>query len=150
MDNDFCLWNFLQRQKCEDVYVAMSRCCVCTSFMNLKERIHFNLCACFCVCLLCSVKVFEPWNITISEGFSESSLQQCCLLSPSTQFNCSLIPWISWKNRFSIARHVFKIFQHAACNYIKKKSNQQFCKLFKTVILQMSKVWFKCDTFSTR
>lgn len=49
---------------------------------------------CVCVCVFCplsSVTVHEPWNITISEGFNESSLRQCCLLTPSAQFNCSLL-----------------------------------------------------------
>ncbi|TWW60508.1 Solute carrier family 28 member 3 [Takifugu flavidus] len=68
---------------------------LCAGFLST----HFNksvvmnssqLVAC-CTHLYTSVTVHEPWNITISEGFNESSLRQCCLLTPSAQFNCSLL-----------------------------------------------------------
>uniref|UniRef100_A0A3Q1GA61 Solute carrier family 28 member 3 n=1 Tax=Acanthochromis polyacanthus TaxID=80966 RepID=A0A3Q1GA61_9TELE len=41
---------------------------------------------CFCIC---SVTVYEPWNVTAGEGFSQSSLQGCCTLIPPKHFNCS-------------------------------------------------------------
>uniref|UniRef100_A0A3Q3E897 Sodium/nucleoside cotransporter n=1 Tax=Labrus bergylta TaxID=56723 RepID=A0A3Q3E897_9LABR len=44
------------------------------------------------VCFFRSVTVYEPLNVTIGGGFSDSSLQGCCTLSPPTHFfNCSLV-----------------------------------------------------------
>ncbi|XP_029685592.1 solute carrier family 28 member 3-like isoform X2 [Takifugu rubripes] len=68
---------------------------LCAGFLSthFDKSVVMNssqLVAC-CTHLYTSVTVHEPWNITISEGFNESSLRQCCLLTPSAQFNCSLL-----------------------------------------------------------
>ncbi|XP_040897932.1 solute carrier family 28 member 3-like [Toxotes jaculatrix] len=44
-----------------------------------------------CRLLYNSVTVYEPRNVTIGEGFSQSSLRGCCTLTPPTHFNCSLV-----------------------------------------------------------
>uniref|UniRef100_A0A3P9HIE7 Solute carrier family 28 member 3 n=1 Tax=Oryzias latipes TaxID=8090 RepID=A0A3P9HIE7_ORYLA len=41
-------------------------------------------------CLLCSVTLNEPWNVTAGGGFTQSSLRGCCALAPPEHFNCSL------------------------------------------------------------
>uniref|UniRef100_A0A3P8RUP8 Solute carrier family 28 member 3 n=1 Tax=Amphiprion percula TaxID=161767 RepID=A0A3P8RUP8_AMPPE len=35
--------------------------------------------------------LYEPWNVTAGEGFSQSSLQGCCTLTPPKHFNCSWV-----------------------------------------------------------
>ncbi|XP_061673191.1 solute carrier family 28 member 3-like [Syngnathoides biaculeatus] len=43
-----------------------------------------------CAQLYNSVTVHNPWNFTLKEEFSESSIQACCALTPSpAHFNCS-------------------------------------------------------------
>ncbi|KAI3372801.1 hypothetical protein L3Q82_023257 [Scortum barcoo] len=44
-----------------------------------------------CTQLYNSVTVYEPWNVTVGGGFSQSSLQHCCTLTLPTHFNCSLV-----------------------------------------------------------
>ncbi|XP_036952852.1 solute carrier family 28 member 3-like isoform X2 [Acanthopagrus latus] len=44
-----------------------------------------------CTQLYNSVTVYEPLNVTIGGGFSQSSLQSCCSLTPPTHFNCSSV-----------------------------------------------------------
>ncbi|XP_076586657.1 solute carrier family 28 member 3-like [Chaetodon auriga] len=61
-----------------------------TQFSNTNVTISSELVTC-CTQLYNSVTVYEPWNMTIAEGFNQSSLQHCCTLSPPTHFNCSLV-----------------------------------------------------------
>ncbi|KAM7392053.1 hypothetical protein PAMP_022695 [Pampus punctatissimus] len=42
-----------------------------------------------CTQLYNSMMVNEPRNVTFREGFSQSSLQGCCTVTPPTHFNCS-------------------------------------------------------------
>nr|XP_019959026.1 PREDICTED: solute carrier family 28 member 3 isoform X1 [Paralichthys olivaceus] len=61
-----------------------------TEFSNANVTSSTQLVTC-CTLLYNSVTVFEPWNVTLGEGFSHSSLQGCCTLSPPTHFNCSSV-----------------------------------------------------------
>ncbi|CAF94919.1 unnamed protein product, partial [Tetraodon nigroviridis] len=74
------------------LYVPEVHCAhfLSTHFNNSVVTNSSQLIHC-CTQLYTSVTVNDPWNITISNGFSESSLRQCCLLTPAAQFNCSLI-----------------------------------------------------------
>ncbi|KAM9360679.1 solute carrier family 28 member 3-like [Symphorus nematophorus] len=61
-----------------------------TQFINTNVTNSSQLLSC-CTQLYNSVTVYEPWNVTIGEGFSQSSLRHCCTLTPSTHFNCSSV-----------------------------------------------------------
>ncbi|XP_033476106.2 solute carrier family 28 member 3-like [Epinephelus lanceolatus] len=61
-----------------------------TEFINTNVTSSSQLVTC-CTQLYNSVTVYEPWNVTIGAGFSQSSLQRCCALTPPTHFNCSLV-----------------------------------------------------------
>ncbi|CAJ1068933.1 solute carrier family 28 member 3-like [Xyrichtys novacula] len=61
-----------------------------TEFNNTNVTMSSQLVMC-CKQLYNSVTVYEPLNVTTGGGFSDSSLQGCCTLSPTTQFNCSLV-----------------------------------------------------------
>ncbi|XP_075955751.1 solute carrier family 28 member 3-like [Anarhichas minor] len=61
-----------------------------TEFINANVTSSLQLVTC-CTQLYNSVTVYEPWNVTFGEGFSHSSLQRCCALTPPTHFNCSLV-----------------------------------------------------------
>ncbi|XP_056231467.1 solute carrier family 28 member 3-like isoform X2 [Seriola aureovittata] len=60
-----------------------------TEFSNTNVTISSQLVTC-CTLLYNSVTV-EPWNVTIGEEFSQSSLQGCCTVTQPTHFNCSLV-----------------------------------------------------------
>uniref|UniRef100_UPI0037E71CEC solute carrier family 28 member 3-like n=1 Tax=Semicossyphus pulcher TaxID=241346 RepID=UPI0037E71CEC len=61
-----------------------------TEFSDTNVTLSSQLVTC-CKQLYNSVTVYEPSNVTIGGGFSESSLLHCCTLSPVTHFNCSLV-----------------------------------------------------------
>ncbi|XP_068461128.1 solute carrier family 28 member 3-like [Clinocottus analis] len=61
-----------------------------TEFINANVTTSLQLVTC-CTQLYNSVTVYESWNVTSAEGFSQSSLQRCCALTPPTHFNCSLV-----------------------------------------------------------
>ncbi|XP_051277584.1 solute carrier family 28 member 3-like [Dicentrarchus labrax] len=61
-----------------------------TEFSNTNVTSSSELVTC-CIQLYNSVTVYEPWNLTMGEGFSQSILQHCCSLTPPTHFNCSLL-----------------------------------------------------------
>ncbi|XP_049433819.1 solute carrier family 28 member 3-like isoform X3 [Epinephelus fuscoguttatus] len=61
-----------------------------TEFINTNVTSSSQLVTC-CTQLYNSVTVYEPWNVTTGAGFSQSSLQRCCALTPPTHFNCSLV-----------------------------------------------------------
>ncbi|XP_022613332.1 solute carrier family 28 member 3 [Seriola dumerili] len=61
-----------------------------TEFSNTNMTISSQLVTC-CTLLYNSVTVYEPWNVTIGEEFSQSSLQGCCTVIQPTHFNCSLV-----------------------------------------------------------
>ncbi|XP_042344590.1 solute carrier family 28 member 3-like [Plectropomus leopardus] len=61
-----------------------------TEFINASVTSSSQLVTC-CTQLYNSVTVYEPWNVTVGEGFSQSSLHRCCTLTPPTHFNCSLL-----------------------------------------------------------
>ncbi|XP_071339222.1 solute carrier family 28 member 3-like isoform X2 [Trachinotus anak] len=61
-----------------------------TEFSNNNVTISNQLVTC-CTLLYDSVTVFEPWNMTIGEEFSQSSLQGCCTVTPPTHFNCTSV-----------------------------------------------------------
>ncbi|XP_044052173.1 solute carrier family 28 member 3-like isoform X1 [Siniperca chuatsi] len=61
-----------------------------TEFINTSVTSSSQLVTC-CTQLYNSVTVYEPWNVTIGEGFSQRSLQRCCRLTPPSHFNCSLV-----------------------------------------------------------
>ncbi|XP_029135047.2 solute carrier family 28 member 3 [Labrus bergylta] len=62
-----------------------------TEFNETNVTLSSQLVTC-CEQLYNSVTVYEPLNVTIGGGFSDSSLQGCCTLSPPTHFfNCSLV-----------------------------------------------------------
>lgn len=72
--------------------------CLAIQLMDKRDTVPFTVWV--CVCFLCSVTVNEPWNMTIGEGFSQSSLQRCCTLTPPTQFNCSQFFEALWRKTF--------------------------------------------------
>ncbi|GAA6223197.1 solute carrier family 28 member 3, partial [Lates japonicus] len=61
-----------------------------TEFNNTNVTSSTQLVTC-CTLLYNSVTEYEPWNVTIGEVYSQSSLQGCCSLAPPTHFNCSLV-----------------------------------------------------------
>ncbi|XP_053181129.1 solute carrier family 28 member 3-like [Scomber japonicus] len=61
-----------------------------TEFNKTNVTITTHLVTC-CSQLYNSVMVNEPWNVTMSEGFSQSSVQGCCTVTPATNFNCSSV-----------------------------------------------------------
>ncbi|XP_073321881.1 solute carrier family 28 member 3-like [Pagrus major] len=61
-----------------------------THFNNTNLTSSSQLLTC-CTQLYNSVTVYELLNVTIGGGFSQSSLQSCCSLTPPTHFNCSLV-----------------------------------------------------------
>ncbi|XP_078106985.1 solute carrier family 28 member 3-like isoform X2 [Sander vitreus] len=61
-----------------------------TEFINTNVTNSSQLVTC-CTQLYNSVTVYELLNMTIGEGFNQSSLQHCCTLVPLTHFNCSLV-----------------------------------------------------------
>ncbi|XP_029296076.1 solute carrier family 28 member 3-like [Cottoperca gobio] len=61
-----------------------------TEFINTNVTSSSQLVTC-CTQLYNRVTVYESWNVTLGEGFSQSSLQRCCTLTSPTQFNCSLV-----------------------------------------------------------
>ncbi|KAM7018109.1 solute carrier family 28 member 3-like [Tautogolabrus adspersus] len=61
-----------------------------TEFNKTNVTLSSQLVTC-CKQLYNSVTVYETLNVTIGGGFSDSSLQGCCTLSPTTHFNCSLV-----------------------------------------------------------
>ncbi|XP_034026332.1 solute carrier family 28 member 3-like isoform X2 [Thalassophryne amazonica] len=68
----------------------------CQNFLNSEfhKAIVTNSSAQLVTCctqLYHSVRMYEPWNITVGEGFGHSSLQGCCTFAPSAHFNCSLM-----------------------------------------------------------
>ncbi|XP_032370978.1 solute carrier family 28 member 3 [Etheostoma spectabile] len=63
-----------------------------TEFINTNVTNSSQLVTC-CTQLYNSVTAHELLNMTIGEGFNQSSLslQHCCTLTPLTHFNCSLV-----------------------------------------------------------
>ncbi|XP_029915163.1 solute carrier family 28 member 3-like [Myripristis murdjan] len=61
-----------------------------TLLNNTEVAASTQLVTC-CTDLYNSVTVYEPWNVTVGGGFSLSSLQVCCPLTPPTNLNCSLV-----------------------------------------------------------
>lgn len=74
------------------VYIPDLQCpqFLSTEFINVNVTSSLQLVTC-CTQLYNSVTVYESWNGTSGEGFSQSSLQRCCALTPPTHFNCSLV-----------------------------------------------------------
>ncbi|KAM3610763.1 uncharacterized protein V6R79_008629 [Siganus canaliculatus] len=61
-----------------------------TQFNNMNVTSSSQLITC-CTQLYNSVMVYKPWNVTVGQGFSQSSLHHCCTFTPPEQFNCSSV-----------------------------------------------------------
>ncbi|CAI5650110.1 solute carrier family 28 member 3 isoform X1 [Oreochromis niloticus] len=74
------------------LYIPDSECphLLSVEFNNTSMTNSSQLHAC-CTELYNSVTVYEPWNVTTGDGFSQSSLLGCCTLTPPERFNCSLM-----------------------------------------------------------
>ncbi|XP_077378084.1 solute carrier family 28 member 3-like [Festucalex cinctus] len=72
------------------LYIPVLECpqYLSSAFNSTNVTVATEMLTC-CTQLYNSVTVHEPWNFTLKE-FSESSLQACCALTPSSShFNCS-------------------------------------------------------------
>lgn len=111
--------------------------CLAIQLTDKRDTVLFTVWVCMCVCFLCSVTVNEPWNMTIGEGFSQSSLQRCCTLTPSTQFNCSQFFEALWRKTFFYLKYM------AYCNAF----SIMFTPPKTSIIILMKMNWWMCFDF---